>query len=118
MRKRNKKVALKPRLRRLTGAHLDLKLVASSAHRSHLSEVGERPDERTSTTLCAHAHTRPYPHHSVLRRALPAPLDGHAWSTVPPLLSSRLALLDALDREAQHPFCYASKRVPCNDHLR
>ena len=107
-RKRNKKVAIKPWLRRLTGAHLAMELVASFANRSHLFEAGERTDERTSTTRCAHAHARPYPRHSVPCLALPAPLDGHVRPTVPPLLSSRLALIGTLDRDAQQPFCYAS----------
>jgi protein-S-isoprenylcysteine O-methyltransferase Ste14 len=31
-----------------------------------------------------------------------------SWSTVPLLFSSCLALIDALDRDAQQPFCYAS----------
>lgn len=36
------------------------------------------------------------------------PRDGSVWPTVPLLLSSRLVLIDALDRGAQQPFCYAS----------
>jgi hypothetical protein len=87
-RKRNKKVAIKPQLRRRTGAHRNMALVARCAHRSDLLEAGARPEERTSTTLCAHAHARPHPRRSVSRLALPAPLDGHAWYTVPPLLVS------------------------------
>jgi hypothetical protein len=82
--KRNKKVASKPQLRRRTGAHRNMALVARCAHRSDLLEAGARPEERTSTTLCAHAHARPHPRRSVSRLALPAPLDGHAWYTVPP----------------------------------
>ena len=81
-------------------------LVASFAHPSHLLEAGESTEERISPPLGDHAHARPHPRHSVPRLALPAPLDGHAWSTVPPLLSSRLALIGALDRDAQQPFCY------------
>jgi hypothetical protein len=37
----NKKVALKPWLRRLTGTHLAMALVARFANRSDLLEVGE-----------------------------------------------------------------------------
>ena len=108
-RKRNKKVALKPRLRRRTGAHRDMAWVASVAHRSDLLEAGARPEERTSTTLCAYAHARSHPRHSVPRLALPAPPDSHAGPQCH--LSSRLALLGALDRDAQKPFCYASNSV-------
>jgi UMF1 family MFS transporter len=49
--KRNNKVALKPWLRRRTGTHLDMELVASFVNRSDLLEAGERIHERTSTTL-------------------------------------------------------------------
>ena len=90
--KRNKKGAVKPWLRRLMGAHRAMALVASFAHPSHLLEAGESTEERISPPLGAHAHARPHPHHSVPRLALPAPLDGHAWSTVPPLLSNTVPL--------------------------
>jgi hypothetical protein len=83
-------------------------LVASFAHRPHLLEEGEKTGERTSTTRCTNAHARPRPRHRVPRLSLPTPRDGHAWPTAPPLLASRLALIGALDREAQKPFCYAS----------
>ena len=35
-----------------------------------------------------------------------------SWRPVPPLFSSCLALIGALDGDAQHPFCYASF-APC-----
>jgi hypothetical protein len=91
-----------------TGAHRDLALVVSFAHQPHLLEEGEKTGERTSTTRCANAHACPRPRHSVPRLALPAPRDGHLWSTVLSLFSSRLALIGTLDRDAQQPFCYAS----------
>jgi hypothetical protein len=108
MGKRNKKVAIKPRLRRRMGAHLDMKLVASFANRSDLLEAGGRPDERTSTILCSHARARPHPRHSMPRLALPAPLVGHAGPQC--YLSLCLARIGARDRVAQKPFCYASSR--------
>jgi transposase-like protein len=111
--KRNKKVAIKLWLRRLTGPYRAMELVASFANQSHLLEAGESTEERTSTPLGAHAHARPHPRHSMPRLSLPAPLDGHAWATVPPLLSSRRARIGALDRDAQQPFCYASRGSSC-----
>ena len=74
-RKRNKKVASTSRLRVLTGALLDMALVARFAHQSHLLEEGENMGECTRTTHCTNAHARPC--HRVPRLALPAPRDGH-----------------------------------------
>src|SRR5215813_13684871 len=87
-RKRNKKGALKPWLRRRTGAPRDLEWVARFANRFHLLEARARTEERTSLTLCAHAPARPYLRPSGPRLALPAPLDGHAWPTMLLLLAS------------------------------
>ena len=107
--KRNKKVAIKPRRRRLTGAHLDLEWVVRFADSPHLVAEGEKTDERTNTPRCATAHA--CPRHSMPHLSLLAPHDGSVWPTVPPLLSSRLVLIGALDRDAQQPFCYASNSL-------
>ena len=92
----------------LTGAYLDRELVVSFAHQPYLSEEGEKTGERTSIPRCVNTHARLRPRHSVPRLSRPAHRDGSVWPTVPLLLSSRLALIGALDRDAQHPFCYAS----------
>ena len=63
LRKRNKKVTIKPWLRRLTGAHHAMALVASFAHWSALLEAGESIHERASTTshLCSGSAISPPP---------------------------------------------------------
>src|SRR5215831_18407395 len=105
--KRNKKVARTPRLRRLTGAHRAMTLVVRVTPRADLGEVGERPEERTSTSLGFHAQARPHPRPSLPLLALLAPLDGHAG---PPChLCLCRARIDTHDKDAQHPFCSASR---------
>jgi hypothetical protein len=42
-------------------------------------------------------------------------IDFTSWRTVPLLFSSCLALISALDRDAQQPFCYAS--IACGDQV-
>jgi len=73
-RKRNKKVAVKPRLRMFTGAYLDRALVVRFAHQPSLLEEGEKTGERTRTTRCTTTYARS--RHRVPRLALPAPRDG------------------------------------------
>src|SRR5216683_1599999 len=107
--KRNKKVAIKPRLRMLTGAYLDRELVGRFAHQPSLLEEGEKTSERTRIPHCVNAHARLRPRHSGPRRSRPAPRAGSVWPPVPLRLSSRLARIGALDRDAQQPFCYASR---------
>jgi hypothetical protein len=63
------------------------------------------------------AYARPHPRNCLPRLPLPTPLDGHTWPTVPSLLAAYLALLRALDREAQQPFCYASKDALPDSYL-
>jgi hypothetical protein len=87
-RKRNKKVAIKPRRRRHTGAHLDLAGVVRFVPQPHLVAEGEKTDERMNIPRYANAHARPRP--SMSHLSLPAPRDGSVWPTVPLLLFLRL----------------------------
>jgi hypothetical protein len=72
------------------------------APQPHLVAEGEKTAERMRTPRCANAHARP--RHRMSHLSLPAPRDGSVWPPVPLLLSSRLVLIGALDRDAQHPF--------------
>src|SRR5207302_3839077 len=75
---------------------------------THAPQTRCLPHEHTRLTRCATVHARPSLRHRVPRLALPASRSGGEWPTVPPPLSSRLALRGALNRDAQQPFCYAS----------
>jgi hypothetical protein len=70
--KRNRKVALKPRLRRRRGAHRDMEWVVSVAHRLPRLQRGESTDEPTG--FCA--STSPQPH------ATPASARTSEWPHV------------------------------------
>ena len=110
-RKRNKKVALKPWLRRLTGTHLAMELVASFVNRSDLLEAGERIHERTSTTLSPMPRLVHIPApacHALLCPRLLMTTRGPQGH-----LSSRLVLRGTGDGDAQKPFCYASLAAAC-----
>jgi hypothetical protein len=80
--------------------------IARVANRSDLLEVGERLHKRTSTPLSPMFRLvhilAPACHVLLCPCLLMAPRGPQG------LLSSRLALIGARDRDAQQPFCYAS----------
>jgi len=118
--KRNTKVARKRWLRLRNVPPLDLALSASGVEWPHLGggrkHGGMRvthtprtrclPHEHTRLTRGATVHAHPSLRHGGYRLALPASRSSRAAHGAPP--SSRLALIEALNRDAHHPFCYAS----------